>query len=395
LKNGLVCKKYTIQHAGITHVGIYIPTVIAKAVILYIHRRNMHTSITQTTKEFNAHYYHPRASKLTKEVCNGCIICTQSRNMEKREIKIGRERTLKPEKPREGISADILYFPPSKNSYTHGLLIADLFSLYISFYPMKSKGSGEVAKCLRTYFAGQGIPKSIYTDVDQSFRGEVEHMLRTYGVRHVTSYPYTQKENAVEAQVRIFKNAYRAAIMDSEVLKSNQWDLLYPIVICRINAMISKYGMSRESVHFGTVVESSLPLIADCELFNPLEDDLKHTCDRFRGKIGKFLMKRKRNKEIYKIGKEKKFFMYELVMKTNYTADSMLAEVCTGPFRIVHLDKGGAKLKNIKTGEEQAVSYEHIRKIRLEELLALLPQNFDSEITKTLDTVGAQGLLRN
>jgi hypothetical protein len=68
LKNWLVCKKYTIQHAGITHVGIYIPTVIAKAVILYIHRRNMHTSITQTTKEFNAHYYHPRASKLTKEV---------------------------------------------------------------------------------------------------------------------------------------------------------------------------------------------------------------------------------------------------------------------------------------------------------------------------------------
>jgi hypothetical protein len=78
--------------------------------------------------------------------------------------------------------------------------------------------------------------------------------------------------------------------------------------------------------------------------------------------------------------------MYELVMKTNYTADSMLAEVCTGPFRIVHLDRGGAKLKNIKTGEEQAVSYEHIRKIKLKELLALLPQNFDSEIMKTLDT---------
>ncbi len=50
------------------------------------------------------------------------------------------------------------------------------------------------------------------------------------------------------------------------------------------------------------------------------------------------------------------------------------------------VDKGGAKLKNIKTGEEQAVSYEHIRKIKLAELLALLPQNFDSEITKTLDT---------
>ena len=250
---------------------------------------------------------------------------------------------------------------------------------------MKSKNSNDVAKCLRAYFAAQGVPKYMYTDSDQSFRGATEALLRTYGVNHVTSYPYTQKENSVEAQVRIFKNAYRAAILENNIFKIAQWDCLYPIVICRINSLISKYGMSRESVHFGTIVESSLPLITDCELFNPLDEDLKELSDRFRDKIGRYLMKKKRDKTLYKIGKERKFFMYELVMKANYTADSLLAVVYKGPYRIVHLDEGGARIKDIKTGDEQSVSFEHIRKIKIDELLTLLPQNFDSEITATLD----------
>jgi hypothetical protein len=77
--------------------------------------------------------------------------------------------------------------------------------------------------------------------------------------------------------------------------------------------------------------------------------------------------------------------MYELVMKVDYTADSLLAPVYKGPFRIVHLDQGGARLKDIKTGEEQSVSFEHMRKLKLDELLTLLPQNFDAEINSVLE----------
>ena len=386
LKNGIVCRKFTKNREAITYIGIYVPKSILHSVMLYIHRKNLHTSVHQTYKEFLANYYHPQANKIARAVCHDCVICTQTRNLEKKQLTVGKARTLKPEKPREGISADILYFPRSTAGYQYGLLVADLYSLYISFYPMKTKNSMEVAKHFRAYFSAQGVPKSIYTDSDQSFRGETETLFRTYGIKHVTSYPYTQKENPVESQVRIFKNAYRAAIQESDIFKIQQWEKLYPIVICRINALISKYGMSREAVHFGTIVDSSLPLITDTELFNPLEDDLKQLTERFRDKIGKFLMKRKRNKELYRIGKQKKFYMYELVMKINYTPDSMLTEVCTGPYRIIHLDQGGARLKDIKTGEEQAVSFEHMRKIKLDELLALLPQNFDSEIMGALET---------
>jgi hypothetical protein len=107
--------------------------------------------------------------------------------------------------------------------------------------------------------------------------------------------------------------------------------------------------------------------------------------DSETNKIGKFLMRKKRKKELYKIGKKKHFYMYELVMKADYTADSLLAAVYKGPFRIIHLDEGGARLRDIKSGEEQSVSFENIRKINVDELLTLLPQNFDSEISAVLD----------
>ena len=92
---------------------------------------------------------------------------------------------------------------------------------------MKSKTSQEVAKKLNLYISSHGIPKSIYSDSDPSFRGETEKLIRTYNIQHVTSYPYTQKENQVEAQVRTFKNAYRAAIAESEIFKREHWDKLF------------------------------------------------------------------------------------------------------------------------------------------------------------------------
>jgi len=64
LKNGVVCKKYTLYRQSKTCICIYVPTVILKAVILYIHSKNMHTSISQTQKEFAANYYHPRGNKI-------------------------------------------------------------------------------------------------------------------------------------------------------------------------------------------------------------------------------------------------------------------------------------------------------------------------------------------
>ena len=79
--------------------------------------------------------------------------------------------------------------------------------MYISFFPLKSKSSAAVATALQSYISFQGVPKIIYSDNDPSFKNEVEELLTSFNIQHATAYPYTQIENAVESQVRKFKNA--------------------------------------------------------------------------------------------------------------------------------------------------------------------------------------------
>ena len=62
--------------------------------------------------------------------------------------------------------------------------------------------------------------------------------------------------------------------------------------------MITKYGMSREAMHYGHIIESSLPLITDSKLFEPLESDLGKAAEMFKSRMGRFMQKRHRNKDI-------------------------------------------------------------------------------------------------
>jgi hypothetical protein len=73
-------------------------------------------------------------------------------------------------------------------------------------------------------------------------------------------------------------------------------------------------------------------------------------------------------------------------MKAEYTTESALHPTHTGPHRIINLSEKGAEIKDIKTGEISNVNFENIRKISIDELLALLPTDFDDEINKSLGT---------
>jgi hypothetical protein len=139
LKDGLLCKQYSLKNNTVQYLGVYLPTSILYSVLIYIHKFYLHPSKTQTYKEFAALYYHPFASRAAQKVCDLCITCAKSRNAENKNIPVGRERSLKPSKPRELVSMDILYFPKSAKGYQYGLIISDLYSLYISFYPLKMK----------------------------------------------------------------------------------------------------------------------------------------------------------------------------------------------------------------------------------------------------------------
>ena len=74
IKNGILCKKFSTKKDGLMFFGPYVPDKILKAVAIYIHRRNLHPSATQTSKEFKAYYYHPISDRVVKEICRLSLI---------------------------------------------------------------------------------------------------------------------------------------------------------------------------------------------------------------------------------------------------------------------------------------------------------------------------------
>jgi hypothetical protein len=100
--------------------------------------------------------------------------------------------------------------------------------------------------------------------------------------------------------------------------------------------------------------------------------------------MGRFMQKKNRNKEYYRLGKKFNFYINELVMYKVYTPASMLHPTYAGPARIVEMSERGATLRDTKFGTLFSVVFDNLRKINFEELLTLLPQNFDAEIADTL-----------
>jgi hypothetical protein len=137
IRNGLLCKKFPLNHMGNNTAALVLPDILLLPVIVYIHKYFLHPSNHQTWIEFASTYYHPKAKQTIKKVCDSCITCSMSRNHENKSVPVGTNRSFIPTKPRQIISIDILYMPPSSKGYTHGLLIADMFSLYLSFFPLK------------------------------------------------------------------------------------------------------------------------------------------------------------------------------------------------------------------------------------------------------------------
>ena len=101
LKSRLVCRIHGRKAKTTKFLGVYIPSSILLAVVIYVHKHFNHPSQTQTHKEFCSLYYHLLAKTAVKKIFRKCMVCALAKNSEKIQIPIGRERTLRPDKPRE------------------------------------------------------------------------------------------------------------------------------------------------------------------------------------------------------------------------------------------------------------------------------------------------------
>ena len=100
-------------------------------------------------------------------------------------------------------------------------------------------------------------------------------------------------------------------------------------------------------------------------MFEPLEEELDNASKLFKARVGKFINKKKANKQYYRISKDKKFGLHELVMYKVPNPSDLLQNTFDGPARIIDLQERGATLRDLKTAEKFCVPFENLRKVSL------------------------------
>ena len=302
---------------------------------------------------------------------------------EKGMIPANKVKTFMPTRPRESIAIEIIYLAQSSRGFTHALLIMDLYSLYISFIPMKSRSPQAVAAATRQYLSFMGVPKVIYSKKDIAFTGETGSLFESFNIQHRTHQTGDHKENAAATKVRRFLKAAKTAVTDNPIAKHPEWHTLYPLIIVRLNTLISKHNLSREYIHFQDISDSHLPLIVNVKLDPVLEENLTQTAHKFRGAIQKFL----KNKQKFKAHSQESngYMLHELVMRKNFTPASSIQHTYVGPYRIMELYNKGALLRDPRSGDKLSAHFTNLRKLHIDEFITLLPTNFESDILQSMD----------
>ena len=383
LRKGIVYRKFFFKNQLI--LTLMIPSTILRDVIEYTHTSQLHSSKRQTYLAFAEHFFHPQAQREIRRFCNNCKKCTGAKISKDSSI-ISKPKALKPTKPREGLSVDIVELPVTKDGNRYGLLITDLSTLYVTFYPLKDNDEFTVAHCFEQHLALHGVPRSVYTENTHSFARSVPYVLRKHRITHVKTDIYAGKLTSMERSVKELRRAHRTTILSSRIFKETAWDKIYPIITCKINSYISKY-ISKQTMYFGETVESSLPVLSDIDIFGPLEGDFEKHCKKFRDMMGRFMGRKKRDKKSYRMRDKTEFCLHELVMRSQ--AD-FFGETFKGPYRVMEICNNGTTptltLRDLKTGDLCSIRHHVARKLNIDELLTMLPQRFEKDIMRAVES---------
>jgi hypothetical protein len=75
--------------------------------------------------------------------------------------------------------------------------------------------------------------------------------------------------------------------------------------------MVSKYGASRELIHFQDILDTQLPLITEFKCHDELQKDIEFGSKKFKAIIGKFMAKKAQSKHMYKKGISTPYLLHE------------------------------------------------------------------------------------
>lgn len=141
----------------------YIDEELTRKIISDIHIKYGHIGVKKIWLIYRENYYTKNDLSIIKGLCKTCKICMlgKYKNFHNKNT----VESIIVKEPLEIIAIDYLSnLIKTRSGYKHILVIYDLFSKYVKFYPTKKTNKWETIRCLNEYIQEMGNPQKILTD---------------------------------------------------------------------------------------------------------------------------------------------------------------------------------------------------------------------------------------
>ena len=213
-----------------------------------------HFGSEKVSAAFLRNFYHPKASRIAKEICQTCNVC-QMAKIRTRPVKPPLKQ-MKTSRPNEIISLDFqgpIRSAPDGSKYI--LTITDLFSKYLIAIPTVKSDSQAVIESLDSYIRCNGKPDCILMDNGSHFTANnMQDYMAGKEVKAIYTPPYRPQANGVSERSH---RTINEILRKNSTLNSDWTQLLQQSVDAYNNLPHSTTNISPALLHLGRYVKTS------------------------------------------------------------------------------------------------------------------------------------------
>ena len=176
LKDEIVTRQYYDETRQVKYHQILLPKHLFKELLQAIHgTAHRHPGISKVLQEIHQKYYYPGIAKYVKKRVEGCEICAKDKKVP--------NKVITPELlslpvwdlgPEDAMQIDLLPNLPTSGGYQTMMTAIDVFSNYLSAYPLIEATAANVAKVIIDIMTKHSyLPTTLITDKGSAFTSTI------------------------------------------------------------------------------------------------------------------------------------------------------------------------------------------------------------------------------
>ena len=252
VRHRLLYRKVVKENSS--HLCLVVPQSLRSPLVARIHVRFGHPGIASTLLTLRRAYFFPHMDCTVRQLVLNCKPCLQYKDKTDKTF-VGDKLDGECTRPWETAALDhftVGHAPHLRSPFSAVLLCVDVFSGFVVVENVKSTGADDTVSALKRIFEHYGVPQTVRSDNATGFKNkQVQSFLRSFGVNHVFSIPYTPTSNGVaERYVGSLKTKLRLLLASAE---TKTWHQFTKTAAFALNSCIRPtIGYSPQEKFFGT-----------------------------------------------------------------------------------------------------------------------------------------------